>query len=312
VQVPRLAILILAVALATSRLGLLVHELVGHGVAALAFGGELTGWRLHWFGGGWVGFDRDPPWRGVDAHVVQLAGILSELVVAAACAAVRARIPRPVPALAIGAAAWALAIHAGWYLAAGTYHGFGDGWLLHRTLGDARVAVVAPAATVIVVAGYLAGRRIATALRALAPAATPRRQLGAVAAALAIGLGAHAALTVAELGLRPDPAYQATMRTAGERAVGRELATEVARAETAGRPLAPSEVAAVRRALERRHRQLPVGAALIGAIAVAAAVGAARSTPARAPVAASPGAIALTAAVAAVATCLVVVIDACG
>src|SRR5450432_4754623 len=53
-EVIRLTALLLAVALATSRLGLLAHELVGHGGTTLLVGGRVTDVQLFWFAGGWI------------------------------------------------------------------------------------------------------------------------------------------------------------------------------------------------------------------------------------------------------------------
>ena len=60
-DVLRLAGLLAAVALATTRIGLLVHELLGHGGAALVVGGDITAVRLHWYGGGWIRYDLPSP-----------------------------------------------------------------------------------------------------------------------------------------------------------------------------------------------------------------------------------------------------------
>lgn len=304
----RLTVLVLAIGLVVSRLGLIVHELVGHGLVALLVGRDVTGWNLHVFGGGWVGF-ATVRGTGFSSYLVTMGGIVVELLAAAALAwAARGR--TGVAALAVRASAWALALHALWYLAAGTFHGFGDGWLLHRQLGAARLAVVIPAAALAVAGAAIAGRRLAGELRAHAPASTPRRQLAVVAGAIALGLGAHAALTGAELALTTDRTYQGVMRTAADRAIERELAAAVARAREAGAPLAPAEVTRTRRGLERRHRQLPVGPGLVGAMALAAAAGVLRSRAASGATAVSWRTVGLAAAAAAAATALVAVVDA--
>ncbi len=306
----RLAVLVFAIALAVSRFGLVLHELVGHGVTAAALGADVTGWHLYVFGGGWLGFERATAFQDGEAFAVYLGGIAVELVVAAALAAFAAR-RDGVARLAIGGAAWALALHAGWYLAAGTFHGFGDGWLLHQRLGaGARGAVVAVTGAAIVIGAFVAGRRVAGALRRLAPASTPRRQLAVIAAALGLGLAGHAALTFAELRLRPDVTYGLTMRTSGERAVDRELAITIARAEEAGAPLDRAAVARARRALAKQHRQAPVGAVLLAGMLIAAVIGAARSVPAEAPSAPSTRSVVTAGAVAAASIALVMVLAA--
>lgn len=306
----RLAVLVLAIALAISRLGLVLHELVGHGLTAAALGADVTGWHLYVFGGGWLGFERATPFTGAEPYVVYLGGIAVELVAVAALA-VAARRSAGTTRLAVGGAAWALALHAGWYLAAGTYHGFGDGVLLHRDLAPAaRTAVLAVTGLALIAGAAIAGARVGGALRALAPASTPRRQLAVAAAALGLGLAGHAALTLAELRLRPDITYGLTMRTSGERATDREVATVIARARDAGAPLDATEVARARRAISRRHRQAPLGAALVAAMALAAAVGAARSRPAAAPSPPTTRALVIAGAVAAGSIGLVVALAA--
>jgi hypothetical protein len=306
-ELARLTALVLALALVISRLGLVAHELLGHGLVASATGGDVNAWSLHWFGGGWLGFTRKRDATGVLLYAVEMGGIAVELLLGLACAAA-SRVTKGTWRFALGGAAWALALHAGWYLAAGTYHGFGDGWVLHRRLGDARLAVVIPAAIAIVVGGAIAGARVGRALRAYVPG-SPRRQLAVAAGALAIALGAHATLTLTELRLRTDRPYQRTMRTAAERAVDRELGTMIATSEVAGRRMDPREIAAARRRLERKHRQLPVGPVLIALIGIAAAGGIARSRPAE--VGTPPSNRALTAAAAACAAsiALVIVLD---
>ena len=42
---------VLATSLIATRIGLLLHELVGHGLVSMALGGELDDWSLHAFGG---------------------------------------------------------------------------------------------------------------------------------------------------------------------------------------------------------------------------------------------------------------------
>src|SRR5687767_7376990 len=78
-DVLRLAGLLAAVALATSRLGLLVHELLGHGGVAVAAGGEVIEVRLFWFAGGWIRYTlpaHSPAWLAV-----WMGGIAIELVI---------------------------------------------------------------------------------------------------------------------------------------------------------------------------------------------------------------------------------------
>src|SRR5579862_4912476 len=135
-RVLRLAGLLACVALATSRIGLLAHELGGHGGAALAAGARITDVRLFWFAGGWIRYQLATP-SVIAALAISMAGIAVELVAGTVLwwAARRTdglgrRVLR-----GIGAG---LVVHAGWYLATGAWHGFGDGVLLYHLLGAAR------------------------------------------------------------------------------------------------------------------------------------------------------------------------------
>ena len=75
--VARLAVLVAFVALATSRLGLVAHELLGHGGMALAVGARILEVRLFWFAGGWIRYVGAPDLAAVLA--ISMAGIAVEL-----------------------------------------------------------------------------------------------------------------------------------------------------------------------------------------------------------------------------------------
>src|SRR5205823_10383590 len=119
-DVARLAVLLACVALATSRFGLVAHELVGHGGAALALGGDVIGVKLFWFAGGWIRY------RGITgdeaALAVAMAGIAVELAcgVALWCLLGGDTLGRRI----LRAVAAALVVHGGWYLATGAWHGY--------------------------------------------------------------------------------------------------------------------------------------------------------------------------------------------
>src|SRR5262249_8926994 len=150
-EVFRLAALLVAVALVTSRLGLIGHELVGHGGAALACGAQINDVQLFWFAGGWIRYTLPSPAEPVlsalgsmtrgpslaAALVIAMAGIAVELAGGLAlCMLVRPTTLGRRLARGIGIA---LLVHASWYLATGAFHGFGDGLLLYRVLGSWRV-----------------------------------------------------------------------------------------------------------------------------------------------------------------------------
>ena len=260
------------VALATTRVGLVVHELGGHGGAATALGAEVDDVRLFWFAGGWIHYGRGTAWTLPASVTVQLAGIAIQLVLGTILVAVGSRRDGWLRIALIGAGAGWL-VHGAAYLAIGSWHGYGDGLLVHRALGDAKAAVAIPAGALAVAVAFLAARALAGPLAASVPARRRAHRLAAVAIAVATAGGIHAGLARAELAIRADPTYGAIMRHERDRAIDRELAAWLA-AQRAHGPVDPQALAAERDALERAHRTFPFGPILIVAIAAAGVAGA--------------------------------------
>ncbi len=294
--VARLAAWCLAVSLVISRAGLVVHELAGHGGAAYAVGGSVTDLHVYLFAGGWIEYGGSARWSPAALAAVSLAGIAVELAVAGLLAAWARRRG----GLAAGAAAWALAIHAALYLAIGTADGVGDGAWLHRRLGAARAAVVVPVTLVAALAAAVAARRIGAALLARLPSPRPRVRLAQLGAALALAGGAHAALVIGELRLRPDPTYQHVMATERSRAVARELAAWRAAHPT----IDAAALREARTAIAARHPARRYAPWILLAVAAAVVLGLAgmRARAAQAPPALAPAAVAALVAVATVGT----------
>ena len=288
-SIARLALFALAVALITSRVGLVTHELVGHGGAALACDAEIAEVRLYVFAGGWISYQRAAPWTWPEALVVQLAGIAIELLLAgvAAVAAWRARCAAGrsssgALAVAFGGAALGLVVHAGFYLAAGTYHGVGDGALLYRALGDDRIWLALPLALAVTAVTFAGARLLAATVRAWLPARSAAGQVAALGLALGLAGGAHAGLAAVELAARPSPTYRAIMRPARDQAIDHDLARWAQVEATRGRPPDRAATTAHRRQLDDdRPAELPFGLVLGLAIAVAGAAGVAAGRPVR-------------------------------
>lgn len=319
-DVLRLAGLLACVALATSRLGLLGHELVGHGGVALAAGARVTEVRLFWFAGGWIRYQLAEP-SVAAALAIAMAGIAVELVVGIALwLAVRAasnpasgggRSRKRAAASSnndglgrrilrgIGAA---LVVHAAWYLATGAWHGFGDGLVLYRVLGAARWPVAIVAGLVACGAGFAGAREV---LGALAET-LPRHRLVGTAIAVVVAGGANAALAAGELHLRHDATYTETMQPEATRVVERELARWAAAQPG---PVEADARAAEQARLEREHRTFPFAWLLGAAVAASVIAGARRARPGdgRPP---SRRLLAIAGATAAVATCAVIAIGA--
>lgn len=265
IAVARLAVLGTCAGLATSRIGLLAHELVGHGGAAVAMGGTVTDVQLFWFAGGWIRFEA----TGGEL-VIALGGIAVELIVGLALwialarrTSLGGRIAR-----AIGAA---LVLHATWYLATGTWHGFGDGVKLHRELGDAKWLVAIPAALVTMAAGYAAARWVLGALAATIPGGRRRRIVGTVIALVVAG-GLQLGAALGEVQLRRDTTYAQAMRREPDLMVARELAQWTEQQVRAGEAPTEQARAEMRRNLAQRHTQFPF--AIVLAVLTVLAVGA--------------------------------------
>lgn len=302
IAVARLAVLVTCAGLATSRIGLVAHELVGHGGAAIAMGGTVTDVQLFWFAGGWIRFDA----TGGEL-VIALGGIVVESIVGLALwiglarrVSLGGRIAR-----AIGAA---LVLHAAWYLATGTWHGFGDGVLLHRALGDAKWLVALPAAAVTIAAGHAAARWVLGALAATIPGGRGRRIAGTLIALVVAG-GVQVAVAVGEVQLRRDTTYAQVMRREPDVIAARELAQWTARETSAGHAPSAAARAEMQRNLAQRHAQFPFALVLAILTVLATGAGAVRTRGApEAPVAA--GLLARSAIICGGSIALVIAIDA--
>jgi hypothetical protein len=303
-DVLRLAALLAAIALATSRIGLIGHELVGHGGVALACGARIVDVQLFWFAGGWIRYQLSDP--GLFAVLaIAMAGIGLELVVGVALwslvrgANLGRRLVR-----GIGAG---LVIHASWYLATGAFHGFGDGLVLYRALGDARVPVAIVAGLVTCGVAYVAARNVLGTLAATLRGSTKARVLGVIVAAV-LAAGLHAGLAAGELWLRRDPTYTATMQHQRDRDIALELARW--QRERASRGISIDEGA--RRSeqvrLAAKHKTFPFVWLLAVATVASVVAGAVRAR--KAPdERIGNRLLAITVAVAVAAICAVIVLD---
>lgn len=295
----RLATVLTCVALATSRLGLVLHELGGHGGVALALGGSITDVKLFWFAGGWIKYRVDTGDAGWLA--IAMGGMASEVVVG--CAIVAIVRARTLGARLVRGAGGALVVHALWYFATGAWHGQGDGQLLYADLGDARWPVAIAAGALACAVAFAGARYVAGAI--CATVATRWH----VAVALVGALAVNVALDVGELAIRRDRVYQQTMQREDERVVQRELAAwereELAR--RAAIDAAEREAEAAR--LAEQNRQFPFRWLLGGALAAAFVAGVWR-TRREPPGAVAARLVARAAIVAALATALVIALDA--
>jgi hypothetical protein len=316
-EVLRLAGLLACIALATSRIGLIGHELVGHGGVALLAGAEVTEVVLFWFAGGWIRYSVPEP-TTASILAIAMAGIALELVVGGALwgfvrgDSLGRRIVRGVGT--------GLVVHATWYLATGAFHGFGDGLALYRWLGDARVPVAIVAGLATCLATYLGARAItgplvrtlpgpATAAGSAVPDRVGRRRAIGFAVAVLLAGGLHAGLTIGELRLRRDDTYAKVMQTERDRRVAREMAAWERERAARGDLPTPESRRVERVRLERKHRSFPFVFVLGGATLVSLIAGIARTRPG-ADERISRGLLARSLLVAVVSICAVIVLGA--
>lgn len=260
----RLGALFALIALTTSRLTLVVHELVGHGVMAELVGGDAERVQLFWFAGGFVEMSLPDDVSRAGRYAVFLGGVILELIAGAIALLLASRLRRDsIARLAVLAFGAINLIHAGFYLAAGTHHGYGDGRILHATLGAGRPFLVAGIAIVLCTGAFVLARRLLALVWQRLPG--PRwHALAAVAGAIAIAAAVHAALAFGELAVRRDRTYAAVMQTESSRAVEREVADRLREQPR----IDPAELERLRRDLDARHRQLPVRTLLLIAVAL--------------------------------------------
>ena len=265
----RLTGFLAAIGLVTSRAGLVAHELVGHGGAALVAGGEILAIRLFYVAGGWIRY-RLPEPTVAWSSFVEISGIGIEAVIGLALlVAIRrdgfvARIIR-----GIGAA---LVAHACWYFATGTWHGYGDFVRLHRELGDARMPVALVVGLASCAAAYFGARIVLGSVAATIPGRRAARIAG-VATACVLAGGLQIGLMLGETQLRRDETYGTIMRPERDRVIARELAEWQRR-----QPRIDEAARAARaRELADQHRVFPFMPILGVLVAAATILGARRA-----------------------------------
>ncbi len=302
-EVLRLAGLLACVALAASRIGLVAHELVAHGGVALACGARIQGVEMFWFGGGWIRYVLPEPTLP-RMLAISMAGIAMELVVG--CLLWWRVRGDSLGRLLVRGIGTALVVHATWYLATGAFHGFGDGLLLYREIGDARIAVAIAAGLGTCLAAYAGARSVFGPLVGTLPGSLGKQIAGFAIAAL-LGAGLHAALTIGELRIRRDATYVKVMQPEREREIERELAAWQRNQQARGVEPTPAAKRDQQIRIERAHPKFPFVILLAVATLVSVVAGARRS--ARRTMSLSNGLLLRVVAVALAAIWSVIVID---
>ncbi len=283
IAVLRLVGLLFAAGLSASRLGLVVHELVGHGGFALVQGGEVTDLRLFWFAGGWISYSLDEP-SAAGMLLASIGGLIVEVSLGGALWIGLARADRRATEAGrtrlgirilrgIGAAIFA---HAWWYFATGTWHGFGDGLPTYRALGDARYPVAIAAGLVTCAIAYSCARLVLGAFAAVVPGSR-RARIAGVAIAMVTAAVLGATPVAIELSVRSDTRYGAIMKREGDRLAERELVAWQREMQRRGTAVDQAVRDAEARRLAASHREPPFLPVLALLVAAAVAIGAWRA-----------------------------------
>lgn len=259
----RLSLLFSLAGLMASRIGLLVHEFLGHGGMASVLGGELPHWRLFLFGGGWIQYQRDPWYTPGQELAIALAGVGCETIVAALLWLIAYRLG----ALARGMlriAALLLWAHVCVYIATGTHYGFGDGMILHTLLALGWRLLL-----VLVLCLIMASMAYGLAKQGLILGATLEigggvRRLAWTSLAILVAAGLHAGLYYGERALiDTDQTYEALMQREVERRAAQYEASLAAQRELVGQPWSEKQAETARVRYVEEHEPWPLRPVLL-------------------------------------------------
>ncbi len=265
----RLSLVFSIAGLLASRIGLLVHEFIGHGGMAYALGGTVPQWRLFLFGGGWIRYNRSPWYSTGQEILIALAGVASELVFAALVWGVSTRLA-PVPRAMARIAAMLLCAHSCVYIATGTHYGFGDGMKLHLLLEPMwRHLLVASLSLTMAFLAYAIAKQ-GLLLGALLEIGSGWRRIARTALAVVVATVVHGSLTYGEqLVIDPDETYEAMMQREVERRAQKHVALLSKQKKNAGMPWTLEQALSAREEYVEKHEPWPLRPLLVLLAAVA-------------------------------------------
>jgi len=206
-----------------------------------------------------VRYSRAEPFSTGEQLFVAMGGLALELILSIVCLWWARRLQRgSLPQLAVLGIGIGLLLHCLHYVAGGTFHGYGDPWVLYTDLGSARVYVAVAVAVVMCGAGFFLARYMAGLLRGLLARHSARTQLAIIVAAVLTAGAAHATLAFGEQAIAPNRTYKATFKSVSERQVEAGVRRyRVMLVRRRGRAPSAEELARVRRRLKRTHATFP-------------------------------------------------------
>lgn len=143
-----------------SRLGLLLHEFVGHALPAWLLGWEITGYKLTYFYGGWVAYSSFEIRSFLEIVLVQFGGFAVELALAAICFLYNTKTQKePLKLFFVILGSLAL-LHSLFYMTRSVYYGYADGrFLFHHISNELRYLSCFSLALLTVAVSYFLSRK---------------------------------------------------------------------------------------------------------------------------------------------------------
>jgi len=282
-QSAKTAVFLFLLLFVSSRIGLFLHEFVGHALCWTLLGGEIAGFKLFMFGGGWVRYVPGIGSGGLsEASVLltDLAGLGIELLTGIGLYLVARyhRSGKVVRGLILSAST-VLVVHSLWHLVIHTYYGSGDGRVLFHVLtGAMRDIFLWSVSGAAVIGAFFLSYTFSPEIRSWSIAVSGKRTAavvlsGAIAAALAYGL-----LYLGEQALATDAFYAETNIPENIRLKEKERQfTYDAYQDRHGRAPDTEAREAIGRDLNRKYDHVPIGFPFGAMIAAALAAGFFRS-----------------------------------
>lgn len=237
----------------STRVGILAHEYLGHGMVAWLLGGEIIASRIFFFHGGWVLYE------GVPQHLNWIvlysgsgASCLLALVLIWVSRSTRGWSHGILMVVGCGSF-FQNAI----YFFRGLHFGYGDGYILFRQLGETKDWLTLGTLPVL---GYLAWRwtpQLFGVASCYVPSPSKKMLFWPLALMFPLASLSFAILGEAEIRLR-DPSFYSGMRPLEERVVDQTLEElDDERRNKGEAPLSEEERTAVRDSVGDEHGELP-------------------------------------------------------
>ena len=254
----------------STRIGILCHEFLGHGVGALVVGGEVLESRIFLFHGGWIRYTGIPVgWEWLPLYA---GSGVSCLIALAMVWCYRLK-------LSFGMASVLLVTGTGSFFQNAIYflrsfhYGYGDGWELFTELGDVKNWITLGATPLL---GFLAWRWTPPLVKVAShylDHPSKVRLIVLLVVTFPLASGSFALLGQAELDWR-DQGFQEVMRPLEKRVLDdkvKKLETEKALAGEG--PLLTDEIKSLEEEVEKEHGQPPFDLLLGFALVVGCLLG---------------------------------------